>query len=47
MIAHPRKLNCENLEDWPSAKIRPHENFQLYDMRISSMIQLMNLISLP
>ena len=28
--AHPRKLNRENFEDWPSAKIGPHENFPLY-----------------
>jgi hypothetical protein len=27
---HPRKLNHENFEDWPSAKIGPHENFPLY-----------------
>jgi hypothetical protein len=24
---HPRKLNRESFEDWPSAKIGPHENF--------------------
>ena len=28
--ARPRKLNRENFEDWPSAKIGPHENFPLY-----------------
>jgi hypothetical protein len=27
---HPRKLNRENFEDWPSAKIGPHKNFPLY-----------------
>jgi hypothetical protein len=26
----PRKLNCENFEDWPSAKIGPHKKFPLY-----------------
>jgi hypothetical protein len=26
----PRNLNRENIEDWPSAKIGPHENFPLY-----------------
>jgi hypothetical protein len=27
---HPRKLNRKNIEDWPFAKIGPHENFTLY-----------------
>jgi hypothetical protein len=27
----PQNFNCENFEDWPSAKIGPHENFPLYD----------------
>ena len=27
---HPRKLNRENFEDWPSGKIGPLENFLLY-----------------
>ena len=30
MKARPQKLNRENFEDWPSAKIGPHENFMLY-----------------
>jgi hypothetical protein len=30
--ARLRNLNRENFEDWPSAKIGPHENFPLYGM---------------
>jgi hypothetical protein len=32
MIVRLRKLNLENIKDWPSAKIGPHENFPLYGM---------------
>jgi hypothetical protein len=31
----PRKLNRENFEDWPSAKIGPNENFPLYGRRLT------------
>ncbi len=34
----PRKLNRENFEDWPSAKIEPHENFPLYGIELVKIV---------
>ncbi len=43
---HPQKLNRENIEDCPSAKIGPHGNFLLYGIHyviVSSKIMLVQI----
>jgi hypothetical protein len=35
---HLWKLNRENFEDWPSAKIGPHKNFPLYGIHVSLFV---------
>jgi hypothetical protein len=34
----PRNLNRENIEDWPSLKIGPHEKFPLFGVVIHILI---------